>query len=170
MATMTSEPLTYARTDSPVGTLLLARDAAGLRLVSFEAGVHRVRPEKSWRLDERVFADVIGQLQAYFAGELKRFHLQLAPEGTAFQRNVWRALGAVPYGETITYGELAARIGNPRASRAVGAAMGRNPLAIVIPCHRVVGAGGALTGFGGGLDVKAALLALEHAHRTTTGA
>lgn len=170
MNSRTPTPLAYARTNSPVGTLLVARDDAGLRLVSFEAGVHRVRPEKSWRLDERAFADVIGQLQAYFAGELKRFHLQLAPEGTAFQRKVWRALEAIPYGETITYGELAARIGNRHASRAVGAATGRNPLAIVIPCHRVVGAGGALTGFGGGLDAKAALLALEHAHRATRGA
>lgn len=159
------DPLAYASTDSPIGTLLIAGDAAGLRLISFQSGAHRVTPEKSWRLDERMFADVIGQLQAYFAGELRRFDLRLAPEGTRFQQEVWRQLLTIPYGDTISYGELARRVGNPRASRAVGAANGRNPLPIVIPCHRVIGASGALTGFGGGLPIKAALLALERDHR-----
>ncbi len=161
----TRDPLAYACTDSPIGTLLIAGDAAGLRLINFQSGAHRVRPEKAWRLDERMFADAIGQLQAYFAGELRRFHLRLAPEGTRFQQEVWRQLLTIPYGETISYGELARRVGNPRASRAVGAANGRNPLPIVIPCHRVIGASGALTGFGGGLPIKAALLALERDHR-----
>ena len=150
---------------SPVGRLLLAGDAAGLRLISFEASPHRARPEKEWRLDDRMFADVIGQLQAYFAGELKLFHLRLAPEGTPFQRRVWQAVARIPYGKTITYGELAGRIGHPQAARAVGAAVGRNPVPIVVPCHRVIGSTGALTGFGGGLRVKAALLALEQGHR-----
>ena len=101
------------------------------------------------------------QLNAYFARELEDFDLPLAPPGTAFQLEVWAALRAIPYGETVTYGELARRIGRPRASRAVGAANGANPLPIVVPCHRVVGADGSLTGFGGGLPIKSALLALE---------
>jgi methylated-DNA-[protein]-cysteine S-methyltransferase len=159
------DPLAYTSMDSPIGTLLIAGDATGLRLISFQAGTHRVKPETSWRLDERMFADAIGQIHAYFAGELRRFHLRLAPEGTQFQQEVWRQLLTIPYGETISYGELARRVGNPRASRAVGAANGRNPLPIVIPCHRVIGASGSLTGFGGGLPIKAALLALERDHR-----
>ncbi len=159
------EPLAYAYADSPVGTLLIAGDAAGLRLVNFHGGRHRVSPDKSWRLDERAFADAIGQLQAYFAGELRQFHLKVAPEGTPFQQAVWRQLQSIPYGETISYGELARRVGKPLAARAVGAANGCNPLPIVVPCHRVVGANGSLVGFGGGLPIKAALLALERDHR-----
>ena len=159
------EPFAYAYMDSPVGTLLIAGDAAGLKLVNFHAGRRPARPDRSWRLDERAFADAIGQLQAYFAGELRQFHLKLAPEGTPFQQDVWRQLRSIPYGETISYGELARRIGKPLASRAVGAANGRNPLPIVVPCHRVVGASGSLVGFGGGLEIKAALLALEQDHR-----
>ncbi len=124
-----------------------------------------MKPESSWRLDDRQFADAIGQLEAYFAGELKRFNLRLAPEGTPFQLKVWNALLTIPYGETISYGELARRLGDMHASRAVGAANGRNPLPIVVPCHRVIGADGTLTGYGGGLPIKKALLALEQEHR-----
>lgn len=128
---------------------------------------HRPRPP-SWTLDavERPatapdFAAVHGQLEAYLAGRRRCFELTLAWRGTEFQRAVWQALQAVPYGHTVTYGELAAAVGRPRSVRAVGAANGRNPLSIVVPCHRVLGAGGALTGYAGGLERKAALLALE---------
>jgi methylated-DNA-[protein]-cysteine S-methyltransferase len=108
-----------------------------------------------------VLADAAAQLKAYFAGQLTSFDLPVAPEGTGFQRTVWAGLRRIPYGETISYGELASRIGQPTASRAVGLANGRNPVAIIVPCHRVVGADGSLTGYGGGLDRKRFLLALE---------
>jgi methylated-DNA-[protein]-cysteine S-methyltransferase len=108
----------------------------------------------------------VRQLREYFSGRRTEFELPLAPQGTAFQRGVWRQLQEIPYGETISYGELAKRVGNPKASRAVGAANGQNPIPIVIPCHRVIGSNGKLTGFGGGLPTKEALLALE---RSTTG-
>jgi methylated-DNA-[protein]-cysteine S-methyltransferase len=161
----TTDLRAYTRVESPVGSLLLAGDDEGLRLVNFQTGKHRVEPRKAWRLDDRHFADAIGQLEAYFAGELRSFNLRLAPEGTPFQLAVWSRLLTIPYGETIAYGELARRVGNPRASRAVGAANGRNPLPIVVPCHRVIGNDGTLTGYGGGLSIKEALLALERAHR-----
>jgi methylated-DNA-[protein]-cysteine S-methyltransferase len=161
----TSDLRAYTYVESPIGSLLLAGDDQGLRLIDFQTGRPRVKPEKSWRLDERQFADVIGQLEAYFAGELRSFNLRLAPEGTPFQLGVWNTLLTIPYGETISYGELARRVGNARASRAVGAANGRNPLPIVIPCHRVIGNDGTLTGYGGGLPIKEALLALERGHR-----
>ena len=100
-------------------------------------------------------------MRAYFAGDLEDFDLQLAPEGTPFQQSVWKELCTIPYGETISYGELARRIGNPKASRAVGLANGSNPIPIIIPCHRVIGSNGKLTGYGGGLPIKEKLLALE---------
>ena len=103
----------------------------------------------------------VSQLRSYFAGEREEFDLPLAPEGTPFQQEVWRRLCEIPYGETISYGELARRIGNPQASRAVGLANGSNPIPIVIPCHRVIGSNGKLTGYGGGLPIKEKLLALE---------
>jgi methylated-DNA-[protein]-cysteine S-methyltransferase len=106
-------------------------------------------------------AEAVRQLSEYFAGERKEFDFPLAPEGTEFQRAVWKRLQEIPYGQTISYGELARRVGNPKASRAVGAANGKNPIPIVIPCHRVIGADGKLTGFGGGLPIKEALLAIE---------
>ncbi len=110
--------------------------------------------------------ETIRQLRAYFAGELEAFDLPLAPEGTPFQLKVWRRLCDVPYGETISYGELARRIGNPNASRAVGLANGSNPIPIIIPCHRVIGSNGSLTGYGGGLPIKEKLLALERRQLT----
>jgi methylated-DNA-[protein]-cysteine S-methyltransferase len=160
-----TESRAYTRVESPIGPLLLGGDDQGLRLINFETGSHRVKPGPSWRLDQRRFADAIGQLEAYFAGELRSFNLRLAPEGTPFQLAVWNALLTIPYGETISYGDLAGRVGNERASRAVGAANGRNPLPIVIPCHRVIGKDGTLTGYGGGLPIKKSLLALERGHR-----
>ena len=151
----------YTYLDSPVGRLLLAGDEAGLRLICFPSEQSKRTPQPDWRRDDAPFAEALRQLRAYFAGELLDFDLALAPEGTAFQLAVWQALRRIPYGETVSYGEVARAIGRPTASRAVGAANGRNPLPIVIPCHRVIGSTGKLTGFGGGLDTKAALLALE---------
>lgn len=120
-----------------------------------------VDPRPDWRRDDRAFAAAREQLRAYLDGCLTTFDLPLAPRGTPFQLEVWRALTEIPAGETISYGELARRIGRPSASRAVGAANGANPLPVVVPCHRVIGANGTLTGFGGGLDTKRWLLALE---------
>ncbi len=151
----------YSHTDSPVGRLLLAGDAAGLRLIGFPTGKGRRAPEPDWRQDDAPFREAVRQLEAYFAGALTDFSLELAPRGTPFQLAVWRALSEIPYGETRSYGELARAIGRPKASRAVGAANGSNPLPIVVPCHRVIGSSGKLTGFGGGLAAKAILLSLE---------
>jgi methylated-DNA-[protein]-cysteine S-methyltransferase len=149
--------VTYRFLDTPVGGLLLARDDAGLRLIRFAVGADlKVGP-----YDDRAFDDVVAQLREYFAGRRRQFDLPLAPEGTPFQQRVWRALLDIPYGETISYGELASRIGQRSASRAVGLANGSNPLPIVIPCHRVIGASGKLTGYGGGLPIKQQLLTLE---------
>jgi methylated-DNA-[protein]-cysteine S-methyltransferase len=113
--------------------------------------------------DAGPFREVVRQLKAYFDGQLKAFDLPLAPQGTEFQRQVWRALQTIPYGRTKSYGEIARRLGRPEASRAVGAANGQNPIPVIIPCHRVIGADGSLTGFGGGLPIKRKLLALEGA-------
>ncbi|HXM20296.1 MAG TPA: methylated-DNA--[protein]-cysteine S-methyltransferase [Terriglobales bacterium] len=151
----------YAQIESPLGPLLLAADDAGLRQILFVKGRHPAQPESSWKEDCAPLKETIRQLYAYFAGELENFDLQLAPEGTPFQLGVWRRLCDIPYGETISYGELAGRIGNPKASRAVGLANGSNPIPIVIPCHRVIGSNGKLTGYGGGLPIKEKLLALE---------
>jgi methylated-DNA-[protein]-cysteine S-methyltransferase len=147
--------------ESPVGSLLLAADSAGLRHILFKNGTRTVVPDAAWREDRRALGETIRQLRAYFSGELERFSLPLAPEGTPFQLEVWSHLCDIPYGETISYGELARRIGHPRASRAVGLANGTNPIPIVIPCHRVIGSNGKLTGYGGGLPIKEKLLALE---------
>jgi methylated-DNA-[protein]-cysteine S-methyltransferase len=151
----------YCEISSPVGRLLLAGDARGLRRISFQDGPRPMRIPEAWERAEEPFQHAIAQLAAYFAGRLKRFDLTIAPEGTPFQRDVWSALRKIPYGETVSYGELTRRLGRPRASRAVGAANGRNPIPIVVPCHRVVGSNGALTGFGGGLSIKRRLLELE---------
>jgi methylated-DNA-[protein]-cysteine S-methyltransferase len=142
--------------ESPIGPLLLSAEAGRLSGVAFGRAAGR-------RSSARLFTEAEAQLQAYFAGELERFELPLAPRGTAFQHSVWDAVGEIPYGTTTTYSELAARLGRPSACRAVGAANGRNPLPVIVPCHRVVGATGALTGYGGGLHRKQLLLALEAA-------
>lgn len=146
--------------ESPVGPLILATGDAGLHHVMF-ASSKRAKPDPQWREDAQPLQETMRQLRAYFAGELENFDLPLAPDGTDFQRNVWRNLCDIPFGETISYGELAKRVGNPKASRAVGAANGQNPIPIIIPCHRVIGSNGKLTGFGGGLPIKEKLLALE---------
>ena len=153
----------YTFVESPVGRLLLAGDEGHLHLLSFSGKDRERAPEPEWREDRKPFAEVARQLRAYFAGERREFDLALRPSGTPFQLKAWRALREIPYGETISYGELARRIGNPKASRAVGLANGSNPIAIIIPCHRVIGSNGKLTGYGGGLGIKERLLGLEGA-------
>jgi methylated-DNA-[protein]-cysteine S-methyltransferase len=160
-ATMTVSVGSYTRVESPVGPLLLVADGTGLRRIEFVNGRKPAQPDPQWHNDESALGETIRQLRAYFAGELERFDLPLAPEGTTFQLSVWNRLCEIPYGETISYGELARRLGNPNASRAVGLANGSNPIPIVIPCHRVIGSNGKLTGYGGGLPIKEKLLALE---------
>jgi len=150
-------------TDSPVGPLLLAADAQGLRRVNFQGGTDPLQPGTEWREDAEPFALALTQLREYFAGTRRVFDLPLAAQGTTFQLGVWRALREIPYGETRSYGELARRLGLAGAARAVGVANGANPLPIIVPCHRVIGADGSLTGFGGGLPIKRALLELEGA-------
>jgi methylated-DNA-[protein]-cysteine S-methyltransferase len=131
--------------------------------VHFQSGPRPWRPPGQWLQQEEPFRLAITQLREYFAGTRRRFELALAPRGTPFQLSVWQLLRAIPYGQTVTYGEIARRLGRPEAARAVGLANGANPLPIVVPCHRVIGADGALTGFGGGLPIKRALLHLEGA-------
>lgn len=157
----------FTRVSSPLGTLLLVGDdvqeePVALRGIYFDGAPHSENAVPAGaREDAAAFAHVVEQLDAYFSGERTSFDLPLAPQGTAFQREVWRALTAIPYGETTTYAAIANAIGKPRAVRAVGAANGRNPLSIVVPCHRVIGRDGALTGYAGGIANKRALLALE---------
>jgi methylated-DNA-[protein]-cysteine S-methyltransferase len=151
----------YTKIESPVGPLLLAGDERGLCQLQFFAGRRKTAVPREWEREDSAFREAIRQLRAYFAGERKEFDLTLAPEGTPFQLVVWKNLRKIPYGETISYGQLARRIGRPQAARAVGLANGSNPIAIIIPCHRVIGANGTLTGYGGGLPIKEKLLALE---------
>lgn len=149
---------------SPVGPLLLAADDAGLRLIEFDAPRHPYPRGADWQPGEHdVLRETEAQLREYFAGKRRAFDLPLAPRGTPFQVEVWQALARIPFGSTWTYAQLATHLGRPSATRAVGAANGRNPLPIVLPCHRVIGADGSLTGFGGGLPTKRFLLELEGA-------
>jgi len=151
----------YCYFDTPIGELLLAGDSQALSMIGFPKGAMRRDPEADWIHNEKPFAEVRSQLAEYFAGDRKSFELPLALDGTEFQVSVLKALQDIPYGETTSYGAIAKQIGRPKAVRAVGAANGRNPIPIIVPCHRVIGSGGDLTGFGGGLDTKAALLRLE---------
>jgi methylated-DNA-[protein]-cysteine S-methyltransferase len=154
--------MNYSYLDTPIGTLLVAGDEKAVRRIDFPKNGKARTPDRDWTESSRgPVGQAVKQLREYFAGRRAEFDLPLAPSGTEFQRTVWRNLQDIPYGETISYGELAKRVGNPKASRAVGAANGQNPIPIVIPCHRVIGANGKLTGFGGGLPTKEALLALE---------
>jgi len=153
--------------DSPVGPLLLAGDSDALHVLSFGVGTRPKEIGEHWLPDTKgVLKAVRKELDAYFAGRLKNFTTGLAFNGTAFQNAVWKQLTRIPYGETISYLELAKRIDNPKAVRAVGLANGANPIAIIVPCHRVIGSNGSLTGFGGGLPTKRALLELEKGQRT----
>ena len=156
----------YASFDSPLGPLLLVADADGLRKINLPKNGKRTAADDSWLEDLRLLREPIRQLQEYFAGKREDFDLPLAPQGTPFQQKVWKHLRQIPYGETISYGELARRVGNPNASRAVGLANGSNPIPIIIPCHRVIGSNGKLTGYGGGLPIKEKLLALERRQLT----
>lgn len=157
----------YMGMRSPIGRLTLTSDGnalTGLHMAPYEA-------ESDWRKDPGPFDDAIEQLESYFAGERRTFELALAPVGTPFQLSVWKQLRVIPYGQVRSYGDIARKIGNPKAVRAVGRANGANPIAIVVPCHRVIGANGTLTGFGGGIDRKVRLLALEglEVQRTAAG-
>lgn len=154
----------YCYLDSAIGELLLAGDDDALTMIGFPEGAMRREPEGDWIHDDKPFADAIRQLNEYFAGERHEFDLPLRLDGTEFQLLVLEELRRIPYGETTSYGAVAKRIGRPKAVRAVGAANGRNPIPIIVPCHRVIGSSGDLTGFGGGLDTKRALLRLEAEH------
>jgi methylated-DNA-[protein]-cysteine S-methyltransferase len=153
--------MTYYRIiDSPIGPLTLAgSDRAMTHLLMVD---HAHAPDQAgWRRDDAAFGAAAEQLDEYFAGERTEFGLELELEGTDFQRRVWSALLTIPYGQTRSYGQIAEQIGAPSASRAVGLANGRNPISIIVPCHRVIGGNGKLTGYGGGIDRKRALLNLE---------
>ena len=159
--TMSANDKQHTVIDSPCGPLtLVATDGilSGLYMVGQR---HRPPEETFGDRDDTPFTEAVEQLHAYFAGELKEFTVELRLHGTPFQRSVWEQLSRIPYGETRSYGELADALGNPGASRAVGLANGRNPIGIIVPCHRVVGANGSLTGYGGGLDRKKRLLDFE---------
>ncbi|MEN5205682.1 methylated-DNA--[protein]-cysteine S-methyltransferase [Stenotrophomonas sp. TWI700] len=153
--------LLYDTFDSPIGALTVAGDSQGIQHILFENNRYDAKGREHWQRDAHALRDARGQLLEYLRGERMRFDLPLAPRGTPFQLRVWKALADIPFGQTWSYVALARHIDHPTASRAVGAANGRNPLPIVLPCHRVIGSSGALTGFGGGLETKAALLQLE---------
>ncbi|WP_313901239.1 methylated-DNA--[protein]-cysteine S-methyltransferase [Mycobacterium sp. SMC-4] len=152
--------------DSPVGVLTLA--GVGTRLAHLRMVDQTYEPDRAgWERDDSAFPEAIHQLEMYFCGELQQFDLELNLAGTAFQRRVWEALLTIPYGQTRSYGEIAQQIGAPGASRAVGLANGHNPIGIIVPCHRVIGANGKMTGYGGGIDRKRLLLGLEKSHATS---
>jgi methylated-DNA-[protein]-cysteine S-methyltransferase len=163
--TMQTGLRSHAVVDSPIGPLTLVADDGKLSGLYMEVRGHEPDPAglgvPGTIDDDPVLVTAAEQLKAYFAGELTSFDLPLSMDGTGFQQTVWASLQEIPYGQTISYGELARRIGQPTASRAVGLANGRNPVSIVVPCHRVVGSNGSLTGYGGGLDRKRYLLSLE---------
>ena len=151
----------YTTVDSPLGELLLAGDGRALHGLYMQEGRTAITVPRDWARDDEAFAHVREQLDEYFAGGRTEFDLPLAMDGSPFQRSVWQALRDIPYGETISYGELARRVGPPATPRNVGATNGRNPIAVIVPCHRVIGADGSLTGYGGGLERKRLLLDLE---------
>jgi methylated-DNA-[protein]-cysteine S-methyltransferase len=158
---------THLVIDTPIGALTLVAEDEHVRGIYVEDQRHRPADHRFGHPDPGdcvVLKETARQLEEYFAGERTDFDLPLAAEGTPFQRRVWDALRAIPYGETVSYGELARRIGQPTASRAVGLANGRNPISIVVPCHRVIGSSGKLVGYGGGLERKQTLLGLERGH------
>jgi methylated-DNA-[protein]-cysteine S-methyltransferase len=157
----------YRTIDSPIGPLALA--GRGQVLTNLRMVDQTYEPDRTnWVPDDRAFPDAVEQLEAYFAGERTDFDLELSLTGTEFQRRVWQALLTIPYGETRSYGEIAEQIGASGAARAVGLANGRNPIAIIVPCHRVIGASGRLTGYGGGLERKQSLLELERRRQSVT--
>jgi len=151
----------YCYCDTPIGNLLIAGDKEGIKLVSFPKGSQKKKPFPEWTEDSSFFKRAITEFKKYFTGELKKFSVPIVLEGTPFQLSVWKELKKISYGTTTNYGELARRIGNPKAARAVGMANRCNPIPVIIPCHRVIGKNGSLTGFGGGLPTKQKLLELE---------
>lgn len=151
----------YDIIESLVCPILLAGNEKGLKHVIFLKGERQVEIPDDWVENKELFREATRQLEAYFSGKLESFDLKLALEGTEFQKSVWKALCKLPYGETRTYKDIAASVGKPKAYRAVGLANNRNPIAIIVPCHRVIGSNGKLTGYASGLDVKAFLLKLE---------
>jgi methylated-DNA-[protein]-cysteine S-methyltransferase len=156
-----TDTLLYTRMDSPIGELLLLGDGEALHGLYMQEGRKPIGIAPSWELSPAAFARVSEQLTEYFAGQRTSFDVPLVMDGAPFKRRVWRALQDIPYAETISYGELARRIGQPSAARAVGLANGCNPISVIVPCHRVIGANGSLTGYGGGLERKRLLLDLE---------
>lgn len=158
---MNEAKVIYRIVASPIGPLLLAGDGTLLAGLYMESHRRGPRPGAGWQRDERAFAPAVKQLAAYFAGELTHFNVPLSPVGTDFQRSVWAALGAIEFGQTLSYAALARKIGAATAVRAVGAAVGCNPVSIIVPCHRVIGSDGQLTGYAGGLDRKRWLLGHE---------
>lgn len=155
--------LRYTTIDSAIGDLLLVGDGHALRGLYMQAGPRPMAIAADWRHDPDGFAETRAQLDDYFAGRRTQFELELAFGGTPFQQRVWRALQEIPFGVTVSYGQLATTIGQPSAVRAVGLANGRNPISVIVPCHRVIGADGSLTGYGGGTERKRLLLDLEQA-------
>ncbi len=155
----------YDTFESPQGGMLLVASDEGLAGVFFNRQKHHPKRHPDWERDprHRLLLQAKRELAEYFAGKRKRFEVALAPDGTGFQRSIWKAISTVGFGETISYGELARRAGYPGSARAAGAATGRNPIGIIVPCHRIMGADGSLTGYAGGLERKRALLALEGA-------
>ncbi len=153
--------ISYWISPSPVGRLLLVGNPDGLQALQFQDGAHPLDIQPSWTQSREPFDPVLEQLEEYFDGSRTRFQIALNLQGTPFQCQVWKALQSIPYGRTVSYGKIAHQIGSPKASRAVGAANGRNPASIIVPCHRVIGSNGKLVGYGGGLPIKTALLALE---------
>jgi methylated-DNA-[protein]-cysteine S-methyltransferase len=152
----------FWRTASPVGPLLLGATDKGLRYLLFDRGLQPLsRPDEAWIESSTALGEYEEQLRAYFRGQLRAFTCRLDLQGTSFQKKCWSALQEIPYGTTCTYAELAKRVGSPRAFRAVGQANHNNPVAIIVPCHRVIGANGSLTGYGGGMEIKDKLLRLE---------
>lgn len=162
-------PRTHTLIETPVGTLLLTAEATIVTGLYYSTHPHRPAAPTLGERDPRAFGAVTEQLRAYFDGTLTAFDIPYALTGTPFQRTVWAALDTIPFGHTVTYAQLADRIGHPTAVRAVGAANGRNPISIILPCHRVIGSDGTLTGYGGGLESKRTLLDLEARPRTTRG-
>jgi methylated-DNA-[protein]-cysteine S-methyltransferase len=154
------EDIRYTSIDSPIGEILVAQSDKGLNSIRFASSTKPELPLEHWRYVKKLKTTAIDQLRAYFQGTLKDFSLPLDLNGTPFQLKVWNALQKIPYGQTISYGELARWIGNPKAVRAVGGANGKNPIPLIVPCHRVIGSDGSLTGYGSGLPIKSALL--EH--------
>ncbi len=159
----TSTPLRYTYIDSPLGQLLLVGEQETVHYVGLPEGKMVIGPLAHWRQDDSILAQCKQQLAEYFQGVRQRFDLHLLTSGTQFQQLVWQQLQHIPYGKTHSYKDIAHAVARPKAVRAVGAANGKNPIPIIIPCHRVVGADGSLTGFGGGMDAKRYLLTLEGA-------